>query len=150
MAGGVVRIAAVADVHYGRDAESRLRPLFEEAGRRADMLLLAGDLTDYGLPEEVEPLVRDLAETVRVPVVAVLGNHDFENGKEKELTAALRAGGVRVLDGDVCEVAGIGIAVALTAGLMGLTRERRAANIALGAVMAVSAWGLFEVIYSIV
>lgn len=110
MAGGVVRIAAVADVHYGRDAESRLRPLFEEVGRRADLLLLAGDLTDYGLPEEIEPLVRDLAETVRAPVVAVLGNHDFESGKEKELTAALRASGVRVLDGDVCEVAGIGIA----------------------------------------
>jgi Icc-related predicted phosphoesterase len=109
MAGETVRVGAVADVHYGREAESRLRPLFEEAGRRVDVLLLAGDLTDYGLPEEAEPLARDLAEAVKVPVLAVLGNHDCEGGKEAEVVAALRAGGVRVLDGDGCTVRGVGI-----------------------------------------
>ena len=110
MAGGVIRVGAVADVHYGREPESRLRPLFEEAGRRVDVLLLCGDLTDYGTPEEAEPLARDLAAAVRVPVLAVLGNHDFESGKEQEVTAALRAAGVKVLDGEGCEVAGVGFA----------------------------------------
>src|SRR5688500_10266383 len=104
-----VRIGAVADVHYGRDADSRLRPLFEWVNGRVDVLLLGGDLTDFGLPEEAEPLARDLADVVRVPVVAVLGNHDFESGREQEVAAVLRSVGVRVLDGDACEVAGVGI-----------------------------------------
>jgi Icc-related predicted phosphoesterase len=109
MAGRAVRIGAVADVHYGRDKDARLRPLFEWAGSRVDVLLLGGDLTDFGLPEEAEPLARDLADVVRVPVVAVLGNHDFEGGKEQEVAALLRGVGVKVLDGDACEVAGVGI-----------------------------------------
>lgn len=109
MAADVVRVGAVADVHYGREKDGRLRPLFEAAGRRADVLLLGGDLTDFGLPEEVEALLRDLTALAGVPVVAVLGNHDFESGKEQELTAALRAAGVRVLDGDSCEVRGVGV-----------------------------------------
>jgi Icc-related predicted phosphoesterase len=104
-----VRIGAVADVHYGRDADSRARPLFEWVNGRVDVLLLGGDLTDFGLPKEAEPLARDLADVVRVPVVAVLGNHDYESGKEQEVAAVLRAVGVRVLDGDACEVAGVGI-----------------------------------------
>ncbi len=109
MTDDVVRIGAVADVHYGRESGSRLRPLFEQAARRADVLLLAGDLTDFGLPEEVEPLVRDLAAVAGVPVVAVLGNHDYESGREREVTAALRVAGVHVLDGDACEVRGVGV-----------------------------------------
>lgn len=109
MAQDVVRIGAVADVHYGRESEKRLRPVFEEVARRVDVLLLGGDLTDFGLPEEAQVLVRDLTEVVRVPVVAVLGNHDFEGGKEQELTAVLRDAGVRVLDGDAVEVKGVGI-----------------------------------------
>ena len=84
MAADVVRIGAVADVHYGRETGVNLRPLFEQASQRVDVLLLAGDLTDFGLPEEAQALARDLAAVVRVPVVAVLGNHDFESGKERE------------------------------------------------------------------
>jgi Icc-related predicted phosphoesterase len=109
MPGDVVRVGAVADVHYGRDAEKRLRPVFEEVGRKVDLLLLAGDLTDFGLPEEAQVLARDLTEAVRVPIVAVLGNHDFEAGKEQEVTAVLRDAGIRVLDGDAVEVRGLGI-----------------------------------------
>jgi Icc-related predicted phosphoesterase len=109
MAGDVVRIGAIADVHYGREAESRLRSLFEQATQRVDLLLLGGDLTDFGLPEEAEALAHDLAAVVRVPVVAVLGNHDYEGDKVAEMTAALRQGGVRVLDGEACEVAGVGV-----------------------------------------
>jgi Icc-related predicted phosphoesterase len=110
MANDRVRIGAIADVHYGRDAGGRLRPVFEQVSRSIDLLLLAGDLTDYGLPEEAEIFTHDLAALSGVPVVAVLGNHDYESGKEQEVAAVLRAAGVRVLDGDACEVRGIGIA----------------------------------------
>ena len=109
MAGDVVRVGAVADVHYGRAGQARLRPLFEQAARMVDVLLLGGDLTDYGLPEEAEHLVRDLAAVSAVPVVAVLGNHDYESGREAELTKLMRAAGVKVLDGDAIEVRGIGV-----------------------------------------
>jgi Icc-related predicted phosphoesterase len=109
MPGEVVRVGAVADVHYGRDAEKRLRPVFEEVARKVDLLLLGGDLTDFGLPEEAQVLARDLTEVVRIPIVAVLGNHDFEAGKEQEVTAVLRDAGIRVLDGDAVEVKGIGV-----------------------------------------
>lgn len=109
MPGDVVRVGAVADIHYGREKETRLRSLFEEASRRVDVLLLGGDLTDYGLPEEVEPLLQDLAVAAGVPIVAVLGNHDCESGREQEVVEMLRAAGVHVLDGDTYEAAGIGI-----------------------------------------
>src|SRR5438552_10157556 len=98
----VIRIAAVGDLHYGRDAAQRLRPLFEQVPRRADLLLLPGDLTDFGLPEEAEILARDLAAAAAVPIVAVLGNHDYESGKEKEVADVLRAAGIHVLDGEAC------------------------------------------------
>ncbi|MBX9679957.1 MAG: metallophosphoesterase [Gemmataceae bacterium] len=106
----IIRIGAVADIHYSRDKETRLKPLFEHAARSVDILLLGGDLTDYGMPEEVDSLVRDLKVAADIPIIAVLGNHDFESGREQEVMAILRAGGVRVLDGDTCEVRGIGIA----------------------------------------
>ena len=109
MADGVLRVGAIADVHYGRDAEKRLRPVFEQAARLVDVLLLGGDLTDFGLPEEAQVLARDLTEVVRIPIVAVLGNHDYEAGKEQEVTAVLRDAGIRVLDGDAVEVKGVGI-----------------------------------------
>ena len=100
----VVRIGAVADVHYGRDAEKRLRPVFEQAARQVDILLLGGDLTDFGLPEEAHVLARDLTEVVRIPIVAVLGNHDYEAGKAAKVSDILREVGVTVLDGDAIEV----------------------------------------------
>jgi Icc-related predicted phosphoesterase len=109
MANDKVRVGAVSDIHYGRDNDHRMRSLFEQAPKLVDVLLLGGDLTDYGLPEEVEALTRDLAHAAGIPIVAVLGNHDCESGKEAELIAALRAVGVKVLDGDGVEVKGIGI-----------------------------------------
>lgn len=109
MDGDVVRIGAVADIHYGRHSDAPLRPLFEQAASRVDLLLLPGDLTDYGLPEEVEALLADLRALAGVPVVAVLGNHDFESGREQEVADTLRSAGVRVLDGDSCVVRGVGL-----------------------------------------
>jgi Icc-related predicted phosphoesterase len=107
--GAAVKLAAVADLHYTKAAQGTLLPLFEQAGRLADVLLLAGDLTDYGLPEEAQALAHDLKSAVKIPVVAVLGNHDFEAGKSVEVTTILRESGVTVLDGDAVEVRGVGI-----------------------------------------
>jgi Icc-related predicted phosphoesterase len=107
--GAVVRIGAVADLHYTKAAQGTLLPLFEQAGRLADVLLLGGDLTDSGLPDEAHALAHDLKAALKIPVVAVLGNHDFEVGKSAEVADILRAAGVTVLDGDAIEVRGIGI-----------------------------------------
>jgi Icc-related predicted phosphoesterase len=102
-----MKIAAVGDIHCKRDSQGVLQPLFAEAGRRADVLLLCGDLTDYGTPEEAQVLARELAG-MKIPVLAVLGNHDFESGKEAEVQAILAEGGTRVLDGDSVELDGVG------------------------------------------
>ena len=107
--GGTLRIAAVADIHCTKTTEGTLQAVFEAAGARADVLLLCGDLTDYGLPEEAKIVATALA-TVRIPVVAVLGNHDFESGHQAEVTKILVDAGVTVLDGDAHEVAGVGFA----------------------------------------
>ena len=76
----------------------------------ADFLLLCGDLTDYGLPEEAHILVGELAEAVKIPIVAVLGNHDFESGQSVEVCRILTEAGIKVLDGEAHEVQGTGIA----------------------------------------
>jgi Icc-related predicted phosphoesterase len=106
-----VRIAAVGDTHYGKSSQGHLMPLFEQiAEADVDLLLLAGDITDYGLPEEADILVTDLRGALRLPVVGVLGNHDFESGLQDEVRAVLGHGGITILDGGTCEVHGIGIA----------------------------------------
>lgn len=85
------------------------QPLFARVAESAELLLLPGDLTDYGLPDEARVLQRELA-ALRIPIVAVLGNHDFESGKEDEIRQILADGGVVMLDGDATETNGIGIA----------------------------------------
>jgi Icc-related predicted phosphoesterase len=103
-----VRIAAIGDLHCTKNSQS-LQSVFARAHDVADVLVLAGDLTDYGTPEEAHVLVRDLA-AAKMPVVGVLGNHDFESGKPDEVAKILAEGGVRVLDGDSCEFHGVGFA----------------------------------------
>ncbi len=107
--GEVVRFAAVGDLHVTRDAVGRLRELFTQASQAADALLLCGDLTDYGTAEEAHVLADELSAAT-VPVVAVLGNHDHESGTPEVVASALVRAGVRVLDGEACEVHGVGIA----------------------------------------
>jgi Icc-related predicted phosphoesterase len=104
-----VRVAAVADLHCTKTSQGALQPLFSRVAEAAELLLVAGDLTDYGHPDEARVLARELT-AVRVPVVAVLGNHDLESGKGDEVRQILADAGVVVLDGDACEMHGIGIA----------------------------------------
>ena len=110
--GGVVRIAAVADLHYTKSPQPQrsLQDLFAQASRTCDILLLPGDLTDRGLPEEAEALAREIHASVNVPVIAVLGNHDFESGKPGEVRQILLEAGIKILDGEAVEVSGVGFA----------------------------------------
>jgi Icc-related predicted phosphoesterase len=107
---GTVRIAALADLHFGRVAEPLLRQTLTQASRDGEVMLLCGDLTDHGLPEEAQGLARELKQIVGVPMIAVLGNHDFESGRPAEVRQVLVENGVQVLDGEACEVAGVGFA----------------------------------------
>jgi len=109
MAGTQIRVAAVADLHCTKSSQGAFQPLFARMSEAADVALLGGDLTDYGLPEEAAVLAKELA-ALRVPAAAVLGNHDLESGKSAEVAKILRDAGVIILDGDACELAGVGIA----------------------------------------
>jgi Icc-related predicted phosphoesterase len=105
-----VRIAAVADLHFGRAGYGPpLRALFDGLADRADVLALCGDLTDSGDPEEARGLARVLAGAT-IPTVAVFGNHDFESGKVPEVSRILCDAGVHMLDGSTYEVRGVGFA----------------------------------------
>jgi len=106
----VIRVAAVGDTHVPRAGHAGLQPMLAAAAAAADVLVLCGDITDYGLPEEARIVATALQQTVRIPVVAVLGNHDFESGNADEVKKILVDVGVILLDGDAQEVAGIGFA----------------------------------------
>ena len=116
----MIRIAAVGDVHFGLDSVGTLRPHLEELPDCADALLLAGDLTKHGDAAEAEVLARELAG-VRVPVIAVLGNHDYHLEHEDEIRRALEDAGVRVLEGEsaVVDVDGARLGVAGIKGFGG-------------------------------
>src|SRR3954453_5290594 len=93
----VVRIAAVSDLHYAKTSQGMLAPLFAQITEQADVLVIPGDLTDYGLAEEARVLARDLTSSVKIPVVAVLGNHDYESGEVGEIREILTGAGVHLL-----------------------------------------------------
>lgn len=106
-----VRIAAVGDLHYGKTSQGSLQTLTTTLGAaEADVLLLCGDLTDYGLPDEARALAKELVGGVKIPIIAVLGNHDYESGAVTEVVAALNEAAVTVLDGDTAEIRGVGFA----------------------------------------
>lgn len=109
---GTVRIGALGDLHYTRSQsqEAPVREVLSQAGRDCDVLLLCGDLTDHGLVEEAQELAREIHAAVSIPVIAVLGNHDFEGGQQEEIKRVLCDSGIRVLDGDATEVKGVGFA----------------------------------------
>ncbi|MCB8821563.1 metallophosphoesterase family protein [Microvirga rosea] len=102
-----LKVAAMGDLHVREDNSSSYRDLFAEISKEADVLVLAGDLTDLGKPREAELLAQDI-KTCSIPVIGVLGNHDYECGVPEEITHILRDAGMRVLDGQSCEIDGVG------------------------------------------
>lgn len=103
------RVAAVGDLHYGDDGRGSLSEMVATVNAEADVLALVGDLTTHGRVKQIEPLIREL-DAVDVPVVAVLGNHDFEGEETDELVKALCDAGVDVLDGSHVVIDGVGFA----------------------------------------
>jgi Icc-related predicted phosphoesterase len=117
---GVVRIAAVGDVHVGEDSKGRLAEQLATVKDNADVLLVAGDLTRCGTVAEAQTFATEVRD-VGVPVIAVLGNHDHHAGQTEGVLRALREGGVTVLEGasTVVEVGGCRLGVAGTKGFGG-------------------------------
>jgi Icc-related predicted phosphoesterase len=106
----VVRVAAVGDLHFSKHVPGPSPQMFSQIARAADVLALAGDLTDTGLPEEAQALARLLTQSIAIPIVAVLGNHDYESGREDEIRGILTEAGITILDGEAHEVHGVGFA----------------------------------------
>lgn len=104
-----VRVAALGDIHVAESSGGICRELFTAISQRADVMVLCGDLTNRGLPQEAERLAEDLAACT-VPAVAVLGNHDFECGHQEEVKQILAHVGVHMLDDQPCEIEGVGFA----------------------------------------
>ena len=104
-----LRIAAVADIHFGRTQQGSLQNLFASVPDVADVLLLCGDLTHHGLPDEATLLAKDLS-FLRVPVLCVLGNHDHHSNQQEQIQQILEDAGIHVLDGDAEEIRGVGFA----------------------------------------
>src|SRR5215472_8329177 len=104
-----MRIAATADLHFVPSGQAQLHDQLRKVREEADVLVVAGDLTNYGQPAEMEPLLNTLVRS-RVPTIVVLGNHDYECGHEQELMRMMAAGGIKVLDGSAYERDGVGFA----------------------------------------
>lgn len=115
-----IRIAAAGDVHGEEIRRAELAEAFAAVGERADLLLLAGDLTTYGEPEQAA-VVADACRPLSVPIVAVLGNHDWHADRCDEVVEVLDSAGVTVLHRGwtVCEVRGIDVGIVGTKGFVG-------------------------------
>lgn len=105
-----MRLAAIGDTHIRKTSQGQLLNVLASVNDKADALVLCGDLTDYGLAEEAHVLAKELTAVVRIPIVAVLGNHDYESGHQDEVCRILTDAGVRILDGDTCEINDVGFA----------------------------------------
>lgn len=104
-----MRIAATADLHFTPARHNALHDQLSHVRDEADILLLAGDLTNYGTTQEMDPLLNVVVRS-RVPTVAVLGNHDYESNKQADLIRMMEAAGIKVLDGTAYERDGVGFA----------------------------------------
>jgi uncharacterized protein len=116
----VIKIAAAGDVHAGGPGDERFAAVFADAAREADLILLAGDLTLHGEPEEAAALIEAVRE-LDTPIFAVLGNHDWHGNRCEELVDALAGAGIRVLDKEsaVVELDGTSVGVAGVKGFIG-------------------------------
>ena len=106
---GPLRVAAIGDLHVQEDDVAPYRELFSEVSSHADVLLLCGDLTNFGKTTEAEILAEDI-RSCSIPVLGVLGNHDYECGVPEEVARILREAGMTVLDEQAVEVNGVGFA----------------------------------------
>jgi Icc-related predicted phosphoesterase len=115
-----IRIAAAGDIHCAEEERMRLQGAFADADRQADLILLAGDLTTYGEPEQGAVLA-EVTREIETPIFAVLGNHDWHANRHEELAATLREGGIRLLEraAETCTVNGVEIGIAGTKGFVG-------------------------------
>ncbi len=104
-----MRIAATADIHFSPQSYDRIREPLSRVRDEADVLVIAGDLTNYGKAEEMHSLLNALVR-LRIPIIAVLGNHDYESNQEQELMKLMTAEGIKVLDGSSYERDGVGFA----------------------------------------
>jgi Icc-related predicted phosphoesterase len=104
-----MRIAATADLHFSASRQSALHDQLSRVRNEADVLVLAGDLTNYGQPDEMESLLNVVVRS-RIPTVAVLGNHDYESNRQVELIKMMSNSGMKVLDGTAYERDGVGFA----------------------------------------
>jgi Icc-related predicted phosphoesterase len=116
----MIRIAAAGDIHASEASRERIERAFAELDGEADVVLLAGDLTTSGEPEQAQVLA-DACEGLDVPVFAVLGNHDCHAERTDELRGVLAGAGVRLLEGEceVCRVDDVEIGVVGTKGFVG-------------------------------
>jgi Icc-related predicted phosphoesterase len=117
---GRIRIAAAADIHCSEETRAQVAAAFEKVEAEADVILLAGDLTTYGLPEQAQVLA-DIAHGVHVPIVAILGNHDYHSDREGEIIEVLTAAGITVLErsSTVLNVNGVSVGVVGAKGFIG-------------------------------
>ncbi len=106
---GTLRVAAIGDLHVMEDSVAPYRELFTEIANAADVLLLCGDLTNFGKTSEAEILAEDI-RACSIPVLGVLGNHDYECGQPEEVARILREAGMIVLDEQAHEIEGVGFA----------------------------------------
>jgi Icc-related predicted phosphoesterase len=104
-----MRIAATADLHFTGALHSTLLDQLGRVRDSADVLVVAGDLTNFGRPDEMEPLLNVIVRS-RIPTIMVLGNHDYESGRQDELTKMMSTAGIKVLDGTAYERDGVGFA----------------------------------------
>ena len=106
---GRMRVAAVGDLHVTEDSVAPYREMFQDVSRDADILLLCGDLTNFGKTSEAEILAEDI-RACDVPVLGVLGNHDYECGQPEKVAEILHNAGMTILDEQAVEIEGVGFA----------------------------------------
>jgi Icc-related predicted phosphoesterase len=106
---GKLRVAAIGDLHVMEDSVAPYRELFTEISSTADVLVLCGDLTNFGKTTEAEILAEDI-RACSIPVIGVLGNHDYECGQPQNVCAILHEAGMKVLDEQAVEIDGVGFA----------------------------------------
>src|SRR5215475_3691240 len=105
-----MRVAAVGDLHCKRSSQGNFQSLFAAMAGAAEAIVLCGDLTDLGLAEEARVLVKEMVPAKSTPMVAVLGNHDYESGEVDQVKGIFAEAGVTVLDGEAVEIEGVGFA----------------------------------------